>query len=475
MPRRYVRLCVRGDQQQEGAIAIPAIGIHHTATTDEAWDGPAAVAAMPNDKATLHYCHAWEAADADDKKSDFKFPHAKTKGGPANLAACRNGLARLEGSNIPEADKAGVKAHLQAHLDDADKKGGDGDGKSDNTAGFPLVHESAWARAGQLGNLVGDDRVRERAVRAHTTADNNECWRITNNNDDVATLDLYGDIGFWGGVTAADFSQQLKNVSAPTLIVNINSGGGDVFDGVAILNTIRAHPATKHVVVQGLAASAASFIAMGGSTVTMMPNSMMMIHDAAGGCLGNAAEMKQMADLLDKVSDNIASIYAMKAGKGTTAEWRDVMRREQWYTADEAVEAGLADRVGDTESPSDVKVATDRWTFNFYNFAGRAAAPAPTPIAAVATAVAPVEPAPVPPIVAVAPVLPVVEPAAPTPVAMADPPPVAVIDPAPAPIPVPAPAAAPALEPALVDRREDETPVWNPDIFRQAMKERAAQ
>lgn len=434
---------------------------------------------MPNDEAVLHYCFAWEAADAGDKKGDYAFPHAKTKGGPANLAACRNGLSRLEGSNIPDGDKAGVKAHLQAHLDDADKSDDDnGGGKTDDAARFPLADQTAWARAGHLGNLVSEERARERAIRAHRVSDNRDFFRITNADGDVATLDIYDEIGFWG-VTASDFSRQLKAISAPALTVHINSPGGDVFDGVAILNMLRSHPANKHVIVDGLAASAASFIAMAGSTVTMMPNSMLMIHDASGGCMGNAAEMQQMSDLLDKVSDNIASIYKAKAGTGTVADWRGVMQAEQWYTADEAVEAGLADRVGDTDSPSDVQVATDRWSYNFYNFAGRASAPAPTPIAAVSTAAAPAEPAPVAPavtpIAAVAPALPVVEPATPAPVTIADPPPVAVIDPALAPTPVPAPAAAPAVGPALVDRREDETPVWNPDIFRQAMKERAAQ
>jgi len=129
-----------------------ALAVHHTDTVDEPWDGPAAVAAMPNDDAVLRYCHAWmsdEAAsetpkegddDADDKKGNYRFPHHKTKGGPANIPACRNGLARLEGSKIPDSDKPGVKAHLQAHLDDADKS--DDDGASNHS------HEDlgdAWA------------------------------------------------------------------------------------------------------------------------------------------------------------------------------------------------------------------------------------------------------------------------------------------------------------------------------------------
>lgn len=99
-----------------------AIAVHHTATTDEPWDGPAAVAGMPNDAAALRYCHAWVDSSGDASvKGSFKFPHHKTKGGPANLSACRNGLARLSGADIPSGDVAGVRAHLQAHLDDAKK------------------------------------------------------------------------------------------------------------------------------------------------------------------------------------------------------------------------------------------------------------------------------------------------------------------------------------------------------------------
>ena len=100
-------------------LADKALPVHHTATTDEAWDGPAAVAAMPNDDTVLKFCHAWEDSDAasvphkagdddaDDQKSNYKFPHHKTKGGPANLAACRNGLARLSSASIPSGDDAG--------------------------------------------------------------------------------------------------------------------------------------------------------------------------------------------------------------------------------------------------------------------------------------------------------------------------------------------------------------------------------
>jgi hypothetical protein len=100
---------------QQALVAIPA---HTTAVEDSEWDGPAAVSGMPAEGAVLRYCHAWRAADADqDAKASYKFPHHRTQGGPANLGGCRNGLARLEGADIPDGDRAGVRAHLQNHLD----------------------------------------------------------------------------------------------------------------------------------------------------------------------------------------------------------------------------------------------------------------------------------------------------------------------------------------------------------------------
>jgi ATP-dependent protease ClpP protease subunit len=83
---------------------------------------------------------------------------------------------------------------------------------------------------------------------------------------------------------------------------------------------------------------------MAGDTIAMQKPAKMMIHDASGIVLGNAADMQAMADLLDELSDTIAGIYADRAG-GTAATWRDAMKAETWYSAAAAVEAGLADRV----------------------------------------------------------------------------------------------------------------------------------
>jgi ATP-dependent protease ClpP protease subunit len=165
-------------------------------------------------------------------------------------------------------------------------------------------------------------------------------------------VDVYDDIGgdswFGGGISAADFASQLTGLKG-TLEVHINSAGGDVFDGLAISNAIRAHKGRVTTMVDGLAASIASVIAQAGQDRVVQPGGMLMIHDAFGACAGNAGEMTAMAATLGKVSDNIASVYAGRSGR-TQDFWRSQMRDETWYTAEEAVAAGLADRVGDGDA-----------------------------------------------------------------------------------------------------------------------------
>lgn len=177
----------------------------------------------------------------------------------------------------------------------------------------------------------------------------------------VTRVDVYDDIGEGGwfseGLTAKGFAAQLGDVKG-ALEVHINSGGGDVFDGIAIGNAIRAHKGPVTTVVDGLAASIASVIAQSGGERVVQPGSMLMIHDAFGLCVGNAAEMAKMSETLGQVSDNIAGIYASRGG-GDAQSWRDAMQAETWYTADEAVTAGLADRVGDgnAELPAGLDLA----------------------------------------------------------------------------------------------------------------------
>jgi len=174
-------------------------------------------------------------------------------------------------------------------------------------------------------------------------------YQFRNLASDEPELFLYDEIGGWGTL-AEDFIAELKAISAPRLRVRVSSPGGSVFEGVALANALRAHPANVTIQVDGIAASIASVIAMAGDRVVMQPQAMLMVHDASGLCMGNAQDMADMAALLDKISDNIADAYGEKAG-GTRDEWRQVMKAETWYTAEEAVEAGLADEMMPARKP----------------------------------------------------------------------------------------------------------------------------
>lgn len=164
--------------------------------------------------------------------------------------------------------------------------------------------------------------------------------RLTAQADGGAELLIYDEISWWG-ITAVDVAAALSTLAGP-LTVRINSPGGDVFDGVAIYNMLLDYPGEVTVTVDGLAASAASFIAMAGDTIRMNRASQMMIHDASGFTWGNAADMRAMAALLDQVSSTLAGIYAARTGTDADT-WRARMLDETWYTAEAAVEAGLAD------------------------------------------------------------------------------------------------------------------------------------
>lgn len=202
----------------------------------------------------------------------------------------------------------------------------------------------------------------------------------TVNGDTTAVIRLYDPIDSWGewwGVSAKEFATALDDLpdTVTEIRLLLNSPGGEVFEGIAILNLLRNHPARTVAVVEGLAASAASFIAAGCDELVMARNSELMIHDAWGLCVGNAEDMRRLAEDLDRLSNNIASIYADKAG-GTAADWRAAMARESWYSAEEAVEAGLADRIDDAKPADDG--ARNRHDLSIFAFAGRRSAPAPS-------------------------------------------------------------------------------------------------
>ena len=168
-------------------------------------------------------------------------------------------------------------------------------------------------------------------------------YSIKNVSDTETEVFIYDYIGEYG-VTASDFVRELADIRANKITLRINSPGGNVFDGLAIYNACKRHQATINVFIDGVAASAACFIAMAGDTITMMPHTQMMVHEASGLVIGPADDMRKMADFLDKSSENIAAIFAERAG-GTVEEWRALMRDETWFSDQEAVDLGLADGI----------------------------------------------------------------------------------------------------------------------------------
>ncbi|WP_367138867.1 MULTISPECIES: head maturation protease, ClpP-related [Streptomyces] len=222
--------------------------------------------------------------------------------------------------------------------------------------------------------------------RASLRQGRTDWYRITNLADGTAEVSIYDEIGYWG-VTASDFIAELKAIDSSEITLRLNSPGGEVFDGIAIMNALRSHPARVTTHVDGIAASISSVIAMAGDRIVMQPHSQMMIHDGSGLCIGNAADMREMADLLDKQSDNIAGVYAERAG-GTVKQWRSKMLAETWYSAQEAVEAGLADEVAkpqrrpEPDENEDLPIAA-AWDLSIFRYAGRSEAPTPTANAAV--------------------------------------------------------------------------------------------
>ncbi|PZE23863.1 head maturation protease, ClpP-related [Curtobacterium sp. MCBD17_028] len=177
----------------------------------------------------------------------------------------------------------------------------------------------------------------------------------------VATIRMYGPIDSWGGfwgVSANDVGKVLDALpdSVTRIILRVNSPGGEVFEGVSILNMLRAHKASVTAVVDGLAASAASVIAAGADDTVMSPGTQMMIHSPSVFAFGNAVDLRKQADVLDSIESSLIEIYAGKAGD---KDWPALLADDTWMSATEAVAAGLADRVavipdaGETETVGD--------------------------------------------------------------------------------------------------------------------------
>ncbi|CDQ39547.1 ATP-dependent Clp protease proteolytic subunit [Virgibacillus salexigens] len=170
-------------------------------------------------------------------------------------------------------------------------------------------------------------------------------------DENVGEIYIYGDIESYKFIeedtTATSFKEDLDGLGDVSSInLYINSPGGSVFEGLAIYNMLKRHKAHVNVQVDALAASISSVIAMAGDTIYMPKNSMLMIHNAWTMAVGNSADLRKMADDLDRISQSSMQSYLEKAGdKLSEDKLKEMLDAETWLSADEAKGLGLADVV----------------------------------------------------------------------------------------------------------------------------------
>lgn len=161
-------------------------------------------------------------------------------------------------------------------------------------------------------------------------------------DDDAATIEIYSVIDDWDGFSARRLSAALRAIGDRDVVVNINSPGGSVFEGLAIYNMLREHPHKVTVNVMGLAASIASVIAMSGDEVRIAKTAFVMVHNSWGVVIGNRHDLRHVADTLEPFDQAIASTYADRA-EFDEARAIELMDAETWIAGAQAVEMGLAD------------------------------------------------------------------------------------------------------------------------------------
>lgn len=181
------------------------------------------------------------------------------------------------------------------------------------------------------------------------------------NADDTATVYVYDYIGGWDGVQAGDFVQALNALTAAQINLRINSPGGSVFDGRAMATAVANHQSRITAYVDGIAASAASWLALAADEVAIAEGAFIMIHNAQGAAYGDKRVMLEMAGVMEQIDDSLVADYVGKTGKDAT-EIRGWMDAETWFNAEDSVTHGFADRVEKGK-----KAASNAWNLSLYN------------------------------------------------------------------------------------------------------------
>lgn len=208
----------------------------------------------------------------------------------------------------------------------------------------------------RLPDTIADLRSTAREHAPEAAKQREAGYTINNAADGEAVIRIYDEVWFLG-VNAEDFVRDLQDITADRIRVEINSPGGDVFDGIAIYNALRTHPAHITTRVDGIAASIASVIAQAGDHRIMLGASQMMIHNAWGVTIGDAQEHGDMQALLEQQDDIIAGIYASRSG-GDRDHFRSLMNAETWLSDQKAVDEGLADELVEPAPKTQAKAKT---------------------------------------------------------------------------------------------------------------------
>jgi ATP-dependent Clp endopeptidase proteolytic subunit ClpP len=180
---------------------------------------------------------------------------------------------------------------------------------------------------------------------------------IQNKGETTFEIFLYGSIGDspWDDTYISEkvILAELQKIpkTAKNIHLRVNSSGGSVFTGVTIYELLKNHPAKVTAYVEGLAASIASVIIMAADEVVMGEGAMLMLHKPLVGIYGNAHEMEKMIDILDKIESQMVGIYARKTKK-SAVELHKILSEDTWYTTEQAIEAGLADRTFESSDES---------------------------------------------------------------------------------------------------------------------------
>jgi ATP-dependent Clp endopeptidase proteolytic subunit ClpP len=176
---------------------------------------------------------------------------------------------------------------------------------------------------------------------------NKQSWYSINakKTEQYADVYLYDEVGSYG-VSAKEFVNDIKLLKGKDIYLHVNCVGGEVFDGMAIYNTLKKYKGKVVAYIEGIAASMGSIIPLAADEIIMSENSLYMIHNAWGGAMGEASDMRKTANLLDKLSAEIANIYSKKTGL-PISQLEEMMDEETWFNSEEALQYGFIDRVSD--------------------------------------------------------------------------------------------------------------------------------